>query len=285
MADPGKIDRPPVLTTGFILEVILMEERTEEDWCLVLEVIADRANRNMPLGGSPWPPSEEERERMLRTIQDVVRACARDPSGCGDGSYRFRIEESYFDGKPLLEFQKLATLELCERCMRLQSHIARRDLPQSSTPLQALACIRSEHDLLARMINDRPGRQNDGPYRFRIEESYFDGEPFIAFQKLTTLELLDRYSRLRTHIARHDLPPTSTPLHRLAWIEYEHDLLFRMIEGRDSRSRRVEDRANQITPVPVTRIEAGEGEETPPERLKGLEDDTPEKRKKSEAKR
>jgi hypothetical protein len=135
------------------------------------------------------------------------------------------------------------------------------------------------------MINDRPGRQNDGPYRFRIEESYFDGEPFIAFQKLTTLELFDRYSRLRTHIARHDLPPTSTPLHRLAWIEYEHDLLFRMIEGRDSRSRRVEDRANQITPVPVTRIEAGEGEEEPPERLKGLEDDTPEKRKKSEAKR
>jgi hypothetical protein len=83
----------------------------------------------------------------------------------------------------------------------------------------------------------------------------------------------------------HDLPPTSTPLHRLAWIEYEHDLLIRMIEDRDSRSRRVEDRANQITPVPVTRIEAGEGAETPPERLKGLENDTPEKREKSEAKR
>ena len=158
MAEPGKIDRAPVLTTGFILEVILMEERTEEDWCLVLEVIADRANRNMPLGGSPWPPSEGERERMLRTIQDVVRARARDPSGCGDGSYRFRIEESYFDGKPLLDFQKLPTLELCERYMRLQSHIARRDLPQSSTPLQALAWIRYEHDLLARMINGRDGR-------------------------------------------------------------------------------------------------------------------------------
>jgi len=197
MADPEKRRRPPVLTTDVILEVILGEERTEEGWSFALDEIADRANRNKPLGGSPWPPSEEERERMLRTIKDVVRARAPDPSGC-----------------------------------------------------------------------------RDGPYRFRIEESYFDGEPLLEFKKLTTLELFDRYMRLMNHIARHDLPPSSTPLQALAWIEYEHDLLSRMIEGRDLRSRLVEDRADRITPLPATRFDSGEGE-----------DDQPKKRKKPKAKR
>jgi hypothetical protein len=190
------------------------------------------------------------------------------PGRQNDGPYRFRIEESYFDGKPWVAFQKLTTLELWVRYLWCRTHILMHELPPTSTPLHRLAWIEYEHDFLFRRIEGRDSRAR------RVKD-----------RANQILELLVRYRCCRTHIAMHDLPPTSTPLHRLAWIEYEHDLLFRMIEGRDSRSRRVKDRANQITPVPAIRIEAGEGAEAPSERLKGMGNDTPKMGEKSEANR